>query len=133
MAISPGRTAVNETKARESAEYANSLVEIPLEQLPAIMSPAEAFIVDTFASLGEDVLQAEVSDKARTAARNKGDYNDDAEDYIFGSEALREYISEMRKTESRESAERVRMLRSARAVLYYAVEQEQDTNSTNKA
>ncbi len=117
MAISPRRTVADSTKAQENAEYANSIVEFPLDALIESMTLPEAFIIDTYAHLGADVLGATVSTKALTMRLNKAVFDDETEDYIFGSDALVAYIAEMRKVESRESAERVRLLRSARALL----------------
>lgn len=118
MAISPGSSTPNQTKAQENEKYANSVVDMSIETLVESMSLPEAFIIDTLAHMGTDVLNAHITTAAFSMRLNKNIYTDEMEDYIFGSEALQEYVADTRREGSRQSAERVRLLRSARAIMY---------------
>ena len=109
-------TTSNSNTDRE-ANYANQLLEIPFEELPERISLKEANRIDSAADEGKDILGIGLSDSALDTRFNRAVYDDEVEDFIAASTALGKLITRIRETGLHPDAERVRLLRSARAVL----------------
>lgn len=120
MAAFPGSRAPDMAKKELEASYSAALREFEPQEIQSLMTPHEAFVVDEAANKKLDVLKADISPEALALRMNRAVYDDEAEDYIAESDALIELIKLSRLDASHEGAERVRLLRSARYLLFLA-------------
>lgn len=123
MAISPGNRYIDTGAREREAAYVRQLREIPLDELMVLLPALDAVSVDSAAAAGEDVLKVELPEDA--VRYNTATYDDDVEDFIYASSAMSRLLDEKRRNDSHLEAERIRLLRSARAVLYYSAYEEQ--------
>lgn len=121
MANSPGRSTVNAHRREQEIKYIARLRDIPKSELVEILHYDDALAIDNLADNQQPFNKClnEFSDDIRF---NTAMYDDQAEEFIF-NEALSKTIDTSRKIGDHESAENVRILRSARAVLYYTMQE----------
>lgn len=121
MAISPGRSVTNTQKREQELMYISRLREIPKSELMEILPYEGATKISKLAE--EKYIFSNCIDEKNDAIRfNTAIYDDEAEEYIF-NDTLSDIIDIARKAGDHESAENVRILRSARAVIYYTLKE----------
>lgn len=122
MAISPGRSVSNTQRREQEIRYIAQLRDIPKAELMEILPYEGASKISKLAD--EELPFSESVDEESNDIRfNTGIYDDEAEEYIY-NESLAKIIDISRKVGDHESAENVRILRSARAVIYYTLKEE---------
>ena len=121
MAVSPGYRPPNMEVQEKNRLYGETMRDFSLFELFEALSQAEVCQIEAAANSGKDVLRADISDLARSCRYNAEVYDDQTEDLIAESAALMALIQASRSDAGHESAERVRLLRSARATAALAV------------
>lgn len=119
MTASPGRTAQNSRKHMQEVQYVERLREMPVDELLGKLSIDSALEIDANSEkpqLFEEILE----DNGNELKFNTAIYSDDAEDFIF-NDALAKLIEISRSAGDHSAAEHVRILRSARAVIFFAL------------
>lgn len=124
MANSPGRSVGNAQRREQEVKYIARLRDIPKAELIELLPFTEASKIDNLAEnhLSFSKCLNTNSDDVRF---NTAMYDDRAEEFIY-NKTLAEIIDASRKVGDHESAENVRILRSARAVLYYTMQEGKD-------
>lgn len=112
-------------------QYGEALREFTVEELLELLSGAEAKQIDADANAGKDILQADVSESAMMCRFNRGTYDDydGAEDFMYESTALASLTRLSQTLGTHEAGERVRLLRSARACIFFTSRAPEDTDS----
>lgn len=118
MAASPGRSTSDSYKKSMEASYVAGLRDIPIYELASILSANYAGDIVDLADNHMD-FYASVPAESEDVKFNTSMYEDEVEDYI-DCIAMRSLIEASRKAGDHLSAEKVRILRSARAVIYYS-------------
>ena len=121
MASSPGRATSDTYKKSMEANYVAGLRDIPIAELTNILSASSATEIADLAENSND-FYASVPGISQDIKFNTSMYDDEVEDYI-DCLVLRELIDVSRKNGDHLSAEKVRILRSARAVIYYSIKE----------
>ena len=118
MATSPGRSSSDNSRREFEFNYVKRLREFSKEELFSLLSKITAVAINQCAELGTDTT-AFLDEESSDIRYNTAIYEDDAEDYIYGT-TMQELIKISRTMSNHEAAENVRILRSARAVIYYS-------------
>lgn len=118
MVASPGPRPLNTYKKQQEIEYSNKLRDIPIDELVHILDPITAEIIDTSANKNTEFTDC-LTTNQEIVKYNTAIYDEELEDFIL-NQRLMEVIAKARSTGDHYSAEKVRVLRSARAVIYYA-------------
>lgn len=118
MAVSPGRSAQNFQKKEQEIKYISRLRDVPIMELLGILAYDCASKISKNAEEDFKFIDL-IDDKNEEIKYNTAIYEEEAEEYIF-NHTLEKLISAARAKGDHESAENVRILRSARAVIYYS-------------
>jgi len=118
MVASPGSQPLNTFKKQQEIEYSMKLKEIPISELLNILDTDTAKDINLSADNNENFL-GYLSGPQESIKYNTALYDEDVEDFILNSTVI-EIIKKARSTGDHKSAEKVRVLRSARAVIYCA-------------
>lgn len=121
MAASPGRSIQSSQKREFEIKYVNRLREIPVAELLGLLAYESASKISKFADENLNFSDT-IEENCEDIKYNIAVYDDDVEDFIFNN-ALEKLITTSRKKGDHESAEDVRILRSARAVIYYTIKE----------
>lgn len=117
MAASPGQSTPDTLKKQREIDYVNKLRGIPINELLRILKVEIAEDISNSAD-NNGPVHGMLDDENQDIKYNTAFYDDGAEDYIENSSTLR-LINESRIKGDHYSAEKVRILRSARTVMYY--------------
>jgi hypothetical protein len=124
MAASPGRSVQSSLKREFEIRYINRLREIPVVELLGLLAYESASKISKLAE--EDLKFSDsVEDSFEDIKYNTAVYDDEAENYIF-NESMEKIVAVSRNIGDHESAENVRILRSARAVIYFTLKERGD-------
>jgi hypothetical protein len=124
MAASPGRSVQSFQKREFEIRYINRLREIPVVELLGLLAYESASKISKLAE--EDLKFSDsVESSFEEIKYNTAVYEDDVEDYIY-NESMDKIIAISRNIGDHESAENVRILRSARAVIYFTLKERGD-------
>jgi len=118
MVASPGSTPLNTYKKRFEVEYSNRLREIPINELVEIIDFETSNTINDLANNKEDFMKTLLPNQ-EDVKYNTSVYSDEIEDFIINSTVL-DIIKKSRELGDHASAEKVRVIRSARAVIYCA-------------
>lgn len=119
MTASPGRSAQNSHKHILEVQYVERLREVPVGELLGILSINSAIEIDANSEnpqLFEKILEGNSSE----LRFNTAIYSDEVEEFIY-NDALAKLVKISRGAGDHLAAEHVRILRSARAVIYFAL------------
>lgn len=125
MAASPGRSAQGSQKREYEIKYIGKLREIPVAELLGLLAYESASKISKLADEGL-VFVDSLDEDNEEIKYNTAVYDDEVEDYIFNT-SIQKLVSISRTKGDHESAENVRILRSARAVIYFTIK-ERDNN-----
>jgi hypothetical protein len=123
MAASPGRAIMNMNKKAYEANYVAILRDIPIIELTNLLSIDHAGNIAKLADNNIDFYDS-VPRESEEIKFNTSIYKDEIEDFI-DCLAVRSLVDASRKRGDHRSAENVRILRSARAVIYYSQEEKE--------
>lgn len=121
MAVSPGRSTQNLLKQDLEVKYVGRLKDIPVTELLGLLAYENASKISKLADENMNFSEC-VDNEYEEIKYNTAIYDDEAEDFIF-NETLENLVSVSRKIGNHEAAEDVRILRSARAVIYYTMKE----------
>lgn len=124
MAASPGRSVQGSQKREFEIKYINRLREIPIVELLGLLAYESASKISKLAE--ENIKFSDsIDDNIEEIKYNTAVYDDEVEDFIF-NESMEKVVAISRNLGDHESAENVRILRSARAVIYFTLKERGD-------
>lgn len=124
MAASPGRSVQGSQKREFEIKYINRLREIPIAELLGLLAYESASKISKLAE--ENIKFSDsIDDNIEEIKYNTAVYDDEVEDFIF-NESMEKVVAISRNLGDHESAENVRILRSARAVIYFTLKERGD-------